>query len=364
MANVVTISGMFGSNRTYFADSPVVITISGLAWPSSSPFTIVRLEVIYDGLTVGEFRADTAGQTSISFDISSALRALWSDYDFSDELAKGNMMLSSLIALTSTRLMRSYSLCVHTEYISSDGVFTETTCEDSSHNTVIPGGYCLLGGFTEMERSVITNPAEYADVSHLNQTNLRYGDASTKPTTTPERIGRTSITSWVDVAPGQTVSKFYPYSANPGQDSADPHAPMVLRDSSLYVDFLFVNRRGAVETCSGQTMEAMGISVDTQQYAHVERPSFTPSRSLTAISRGGRRSWNMSSGLQTRDWAEWWAMEFLKARRWWMRYPIGKAYGTYVPVIVTPANSLTPIYDRSKQQMPSVDFTVTMALEG
>jgi hypothetical protein len=111
-------------------------------------------------------------------------------------------------------------------------------------------------------------------------------------------------------------------------------------------------------------LEALGISVDTNHYARVERPTFRPSRSLMAISAGGRKSWNMSSGHQTREWAEWWTMEFLKSRQWWMRYPVGEATGTFVPVIVEPGKKEIDIYDRSKQQMPSVEFTVTLALEG
>ena len=67
----------------------------------------------------------------------------------------------------------------------------------------------------------------------------------------------------------------------------------------------------------------------------------------------------MSSGHQTREWAEWWTLEFLKARQWWMRYQ-----GSFVPVTVEPAKKSTNIYDRAKQQMPSVEFTVTLALEG
>jgi hypothetical protein len=115
-------------------------------------------------------------------------------------------------------------------------------------------------------------------------------------------------------------------------------------------------------------MEAMDIDVQTETYARTERPSFAPNRTLAAISKGGRRSFSMSSGGQTRDWAEWWTAEFLMAKRWWMRVnDKGKPSGTgtiFAPVIVTPAKKQTSIYDRTKQQMPHVEFTVTMALEG
>jgi hypothetical protein len=67
----------------------------------------------------------------------------------------------------------------------------------------------------------------------------------------------------------------------------------------------------------------------------------------------------MSSGRQTREWTEWWTLEFLMARKWWMKYQ-----GSFVPVIVEPAKKSNGIYDKAKQQMASVEFTVTLALEG
>lgn len=400
--NVVTVSGMFGDGKTYFADSPVVIDIDGLQWPESSPFNIVRVEVVYkrpssggqyELIMVGDFKADTGGQSSISFDVSSALKAIWSDYDYDaagKEIATANAALTAGTGKFYERDMRGYVLRIYTEYLSSDdgGVYTTTQCSvviDDVEYTDIPGGRCLMGGMTEWERSLIENNAN-RDVSHFEHTGLRNGDASTKPTNSPERVGSDSITSWVDVQQGFTNSIFYPatYNNGTGEDD-DPsdreagtrrpdgkvvyegHAPIVLRDSQPYVDFLFINRRGAVETCSGMTKEAMGISVSTQQYSRTERPAFRPTRSLTAIGSDGRRSWQMSSGYVTREWAEWWAMEFLggKRKQWWMLWQgPGLSSPRYVPVTVKPAKSDTSIYDKTKQQMPHVDFTVTLALEG
>ena len=350
-----------GQIHTYFADSPVVIDISGLEWPQASPFNIVKVEVVYKKTTVddeyelipvGSFREDTNGQSSISFDISTALQAIWAEYDFAGELAAAASPRSY------QRGYRAYILRIYTEYLNDDGVFTQTQCGDEHGNTDIPGGQCSLGWLTEWERANI-GQKENADVSHWEHTNLRFGDASTKPLTSPERVGSQSITSWVDVHTDGTQSVFYPATATPAPDGQTVHAPMVLRDSVPYQDFLFVNRRGAVETCSALMKEALGIEVETQHYSRIEGPSFKPNRTVMAIAKGGRRSWNMSSGEQTREWAEWWTMEFLTARQWWMLYK-----GAYVPVIVEPAKKQTSIYDRTKQQMPSVEFTVTLALEG
>ena len=378
---------MFGEGHTYFADSPVVIDISGLDWPDTSPFNIVRVEVVYkkpigndqyEMVKVGDFHEDTGGQSTARFNIATALKTIWSDYEYADEVAQAQAAMTANAGQSIERPMREYILRVYTEYMSSDdgGVFTTTQCAvviDGVTYTDIPGGQCLTGGYTEWERSLIDDMAN-ADVAHLEHTGVRYGDASTKPVSSPERVGSNSITSWVDVKEGYTKSIFYPAGTTPEADDVagsqqgwTGHAPIVLRDSQPYVDFLFINRRGAIETCSGLTKESLAISTETKQYSRTEGPSFKPTRSLMAIGSDGRRSWQMSSGLVTREWAEWWTQEFLNGKRkqWWMLWQgPGLAAPRYVPVTVKPAKSDTSIYDKSKQQMPHVEFTVTLALEG
>lgn len=367
MANTVTVSGMFGAGNTYFADSPVVIDISGLAWPPSSPFNIVLVEVVFDGKVAGSFRNESGGQPDISFDISSALHAIWSSEPFNAETAAASAAVRDETedGQAASRPMRSYYLRIYTEYLSTDNVFVTTQCQDEYGNTDIPGGQCLLGGYTEWERSLITEKAD-ADVSHLEHTGVRNGDASTKPASSPERVGKSSITSWVDVQAGFTRSIFYPASHEPEPDDTpsaaegwNGHAPIVLRDSVAYADFLFLNRRGAIETCSGNVLKALNIDVETEQYYRRECPTFSPKQVVTSRATGGRRSWLMSSGGQTREWATWWTMEFLMSSRHWMLYK-----GRFVPVTVSPAKKSTSIYDQTKQQMPHVDFTVTLTLEG
>lgn len=343
--NTVTINGMIGEDLTFFANSPVVVNVSNLNFPGESSIKVVRLKVLSDGVVVGEFPAEAADTESLSFDISSALRAIWADDDLDDVIDSAMAPITqSGGQIMPTRLARAYTLIVCRDYIdSTDGEYSTDESQEYA------GGSCLPGGMTELERSV----AVYEDVSELVNSNPVFGDASTKPITSPEMVGIDSITSFVELSKDGITSYFYDPS-----ESVD--APTVLRDDSVnYIDFLFLNRRGAVETCSAQMLEAMNIEIDATQYALVERPSFRPKRSLVATATGGRRSWSMSSGHQTREWAEWWTMEFLMARKHWMRYN-----GTYVPVTVTPAKKQIGIYDRTKQQMPSVEFTVTLSLEG
>lgn len=345
----VIVTGMTGSGRTFFADSPVVVAVQVTGWGRQSPFTIVRLEVRYGGRTVGRFQADTGGQTTMEFDISTALKAIWSDYDYQAEVERADAQTDGPL-----RAARAYTIEAYSEYLDTDGELVTASSGE------IEAGRCVRGGYTEWERRKIGSALQ-GDVTAVSNTNFRNGDASTKPTTSPERVGSDSITSWTDVTPQGTQTYFYGPSVTGASDRTAPHPPLVLRDSVPYADFLFLNRRGAVESCSAQTLEAMQIEKDAKQYSLIGRPAFVPSPSLTAIGTDGRRSWPMSSGRQTREWCEWWTMEFLggKRRRWWMRYQ-----GSYVPVIVEPAKKQTTIYDRAKQNMESVEFTVTLALEG
>ncbi len=371
----VTISGMFGNGKTYFADSPVVINIEGLEWPESSPVTLVMVNVLYQSNVVGRFRIDAVGRSSVTLDISSALRALWSDIDYADAIDAANRVARGESPMDIfTLYYRQHSLIVYAEYISpSDGEIVTTSSGE------ITGGNSLPGRFTEWERHLAGSSVN-ADLSTLDGTNLRFGDASTKPTSSPERVGRDSITSWLDFDRENhgedrvfAATVFVSSGVSPEPDSPDSHAPLVLRDSVPYVDFLFVNRRGALETCSAVMEESMSMDAETKEYGHPEGVSFVPERSMQDIASGGRRSWSMSSGHQTREWLEWWVSEFLMARRRWMLYTYKRfnsstqQYVTeraYVPVTVKPAKKSNTIYDCSKQQMESIEFTVTLALEG
>lgn len=348
---------MFGTDHTYFAGSPVVIDIKGLEWNSVSPFDIVKVNVRDDsGNLIGDFHADTGKQTEISFDIQSALRVIWADYDFTNEVAAATAAVTAttVAGQSCTRDYRGYSLELYTEYLdSTDHEMITTQCQ------ITPSaGRCMIGAMTEWERYNIVKK-EDADASSLEHTNLRNGDASTKPSATPERVGANSITSWVDVNNNGTTCVYYHPKATAADDSDTAHAPIVLRDQQNYQDFLFVNRRGAVETCCALTKESMNIDFDVDSYNRIERPTFIPKRSLFAIATGGRCSWEMSSGYVDRLWAEWWVKEFLMGQRHWMR--IGERY---VPVVVEPSKKSIGIYDRTKQNLPHVDFSVTMALEG
>ena len=353
--NIINVGGQLAPGNTNFTNSPVIVSVQDIPWAGiDSPIKIVRIQIKVADEIAGEFSIDTNGATSVQLDVSTALRAIWSDYNYATELAECAKALNDnngSSIYSAIRDAKPVSLTVSLEYLdTADGTMHKISSE------TFDGGQCIHGGSTEMERSL---GIVGTDITTLDGSNPRNGCASTKPQSSPERVGVDSITSWVSVGEEGTKQYYYPASVTSLTDQTYPPPPLVLRDTVPHVDFLFVNRRGAVETCSGLMKEAMNIEVESTQYARAENPTFSPVRTLTAIASGGRRSWAMSSGHVTRGWAEWWVLEFLMARQWWMRYK-----GLFVPVTVTPSKKSTTIYDRTKQQMASVEFTVTLALEG
>lgn len=312
------------------------------------------------------FYAEVGADTSIDFDISTGLRALWANYTFGDELRAAQDAASGAVdtAQVADRACMVYKLHANTEWIDTDGLHEGQEYESSQES------YGLLGGWTELERYTgVGQPNIESMIGYIGGRAAVL--ASTKPTETPEKIGEKSIVSegMITYQDAQTAGSpvihrqiFHPYKEEGFiASSFTVNGHTYVRDADHdYVDFLFINSRGAMESCSATMLKALNIKVDSQVYAHTERPTFIPSRSLLTLQLGGpRRDWLMSSGYQTREWAEWWTCEFLRARRCWMLVD-----DLYLPVTIEPAKNAVSIFDQTKQELPHIDFTVTLALEG
>lgn len=338
----MTIGGMTGGQ--YFAGSPIVVELGSFGFPASATFKQVTLEVstTFMGKTLTyPFTAEVGSEDTLKFDISSALRAAMSQYDFAEELSAGNAAIGGTQG-TVQRSAASFTLNAYTKYMLDGILYTGTRMSNS-------GGKAVLGEWSEVER-------------YLGATQSLSGSpvaATTKPTADVERVGADSVITSVIIANGTTETIFKNASAE-ASDAFTLQGRTVLRDSNQnYIDFLFVNSRGAVEGVSALMRESHNYNTKTTEQTLITGPDFAPTRSTTAYADASRSHWPMSSGWQTREWLAWWATDFLRARRWWMR--IG---GRFLPVTVKPDKESVEIYNRQKQEAHSVDFTVTLALEG
>lgn len=123
--------------------------------------------------------------------------------------------------------------------------------------------------------------------------------------------------------------------------------------------FLFVNSYGVFETISVLTREAMSYEVASARHSLSQSPSYTPKPSIAAYKQGGGAVWQMSSGYVNRDWADWFASEFLMARHYWMQHD-----GKWLPVVVEPDGDTVMVYDSNDPSLMAVNFTVRSAVSG
>ena len=337
----MTIGGITGQ---YFAGSPIIVTLGEFGFPANATFKQVVLEVtttFQSNTAMYPFTAEVGSEASLSFDISSALRAAMSKYDFASEVAAANAAIGGTQG-TVQRSAASFTLSAYTKYMLDGILYTGSTITNN-------GGTAVLGEWDELER-------------YLGNTQPLGGSpvvATAKPTADVERVGADSVITTLVNDTGTTEMKFRNASAESAA-AFTRQGRTVLRDSEQeYVDFIFVNKRGAVEAVSALTRESLTYKVKTTEKTLVTGPTFVPSRSTTAYAEPTRGTFKLSSGWQTREWLAWWATDFLRARRWWMR--IG---GRFLPVTVKPDKESVEIYDRAKQEIHSVDFTATLALEG
>lgn len=123
--------------------------------------------------------------------------------------------------------------------------------------------------------------------------------------------------------------------------------------------FLFVNSYGVFETISVLTRESMGYEISSTRHSLSHSPSYTPKPNISTYKQGGGAVWQMSSGHVNRDWADWFASEFLMARHYWMRHD-----GKWLPVVVEPDGDTVVVADNNDPSLMAVSFTVRSAVSG
>lgn len=299
-----------------------------------------------------------ADKPAYSLDVRTAYQSYYFDYDFRREAIMANAVITfggaNVVSFKRAAVQGSFSAAM--SYIDQSGIKQQTTVIEDELS------YVFLGRFTEMERLVRAEQGAASIAADIDP-ETDYAVATTKPNK-PELIGADSLfVVSCFVADGE--SEDAPPALETRMVSKDVSDTTHLgrtfvRDASRhYTDFLFVNSRGAIESCSGVALDSMEITATTKHYHHIQGVSFSPERPLFSIADGGQRSWDMSSGYVSRAWAEWWTLEFLRAPQWWMR--IGDRY---YPVTIEPSKKNLGIYDRTKQSMSHIDFTVTLAYEG
>ena len=348
MAHRITLSN--NTTQYYFAGSPVVVTVQvdNNTFPESASLRRMNIlvECLYsisghDYRSSFIFSGESDNGESFTADISTALRAAMSRREITP-------------ASTAIGPRVDFKVTVYASWL-QDG--EEQTERDTDRQVVSPSEEdeedyemyrALSGMFTEMELLEIGR----------NRIPL-YMDFSTKP-------AEGGI-----VYPGHRILYAELLSEGPRTSSSvvepeqgeetwqyEGRTYYIEREEKCF-SFLFLNRRGQIEDACCISYDSLQYNIDKKEYEQHGLPSETPVASLRGARPAIRRSYLMSSGYCSQEMADWWITEFLASEKYWLMMD-----NKWIPVSVAPSNKKITEYDRANPGACSVNFTVTLGLEG
>lgn len=131
------------------------------------------------------------------------------------------------------------------------------------------------------------------------------------------------------------------------------------RTNTHGVHFLrFINGFGAVENISVRAKDKLSYEVSGDTHSLVQGISTRPTDRRYATKSQPVGVYELSSGYVPKQWAEWYVQELLTSPRVWIQ--LG---GKWVPALIESEDDCV-IYDRTKPEMPHVDFTLRLAIDG
>lgn len=131
------------------------------------------------------------------------------------------------------------------------------------------------------------------------------------------------------------------------------------RTNTNGVHFLrFINGFGAVENIAVRAKDKLTYEVRGETHSLVQGISTRPSDRRYASKSQPVGVYELSSGYVPKKWAEWYVQELLTSPRVWIQLA-----GKWVPALIEAEDDCV-IYDRTKPEMPHVDFTLRLAIDG
>lgn len=337
------------------AGSPVVLVLDSVmnGFPSNSSFRQVEI-------TVSVARVDTGGVGSFVFlvdavsdrlciDIASALRSMLFDiaYDY------GWMERETVVYPSLTFKVE----CREKYMVDGNILFGET-------NTFMTGSRAVPGRVSEVDRLRLTS--SIAD----SYGSLRF---TTKPKSDMEIVPLGEYVATYSIgAEGGVVGTSRHMNTEGLHTLSDGRKVYVVPDDGAIFPLRFVNSMGVLDTATAICKEALSYNIQTESYSVTKHPDNLIPSGMDALKSGGRGKLSLSSGFVSRQWADWWTEEVMRATKCWIRY--GSRYvkngdelslaPMWVPCIITPKDDEVVVYDRRSQSVCYVEFEAEICNEG
>jgi len=324
---MATVSLASGSK---FIGCPVVFNVTPGSVPAGATFHRVRVVVTVNGQAF-VFSTPVSGSGSIPIDISSALRAVADNHNFSaDGLSYpgfGNASGDKIEA--------------YDDYL-VNGV--------ENHSAVSTGtlsGPYYIGRLTDRERLTNERPTYYSrkpyrsspEIVHVGKTLVIPGAYSAGPNATTMNI--TANTAPANIHGESVAVSYYPIAA--------PKDSYELR---------FINTLGVHESLHVTCLRQTEVNIKNDFYSIARLETLTQFSRGVAVKQNDYEQWKMSSGPLDRAWQQYYLHEPLMAKWAWL-----KVDGQWLPVHIVPGDTTKGI-DRSKGDALTVEFTIRFDING
>ena len=319
MATIDT-SGISGSK---FIGCPIVIPVRPGSIAGNPVFHRVRLKVDVTGSGSGtfEFTTPVNGQSLLNFDISSALRTVADQYQY-------------------TASPVSYPTYGYTATAYDDYMIDGEAKEGMLDSTTADSGF-YLGRLTDRERLTGERPVAWSrkpvqkadctpEVVFVGCEYLLAGAFSQAPSVQTQTI-----------AAGGATQRTYPI--------AKPRDGYELR---------FINSLGVHESLHVQCLIGGETAIATDRHVITRQETVTQFSRGVSIKQNDHERWKMSSGPLDRAWQQYYLHEPLMARWAWL-----KVDGQWLPVHILPDETV-PGIDRQKASLLEVPFTIEFDING
>lgn len=339
------------TSGSVFAGNPITFTITPSVATKPS-FHRVIVEVHFDDGT-GSYETNkltipvTTEGRDVSLDISSALRILLDNYEYT--------------AIPTTYPVVSWYIKAYDEYMDNNGEVHTNVGEVYYPQKPVSGGStnlrCIAGAFSDIERlkSGVTKAVTLL---------------SCKPTATHEIavVGESFIYP-VSYSAAQNLASSSSLTApasreqeitKEGAQSIQGHPIYALPslEADTRTTFRFINRFGCLESISVPKSYSQKMSVESTQYTKSIQETFNQFSRAAIKKQNDRESWLYQSDPLTKEWQQWYLHEFLMSEHVWL-----KANDTWLPCTISLEDEIT-IKDETTKNMYSVSFTATLGING
>lgn len=318
--------------------TPITVPVTSGVIAGQPTFRRVRLQVVINSTKEFDFaRPVTADGEVVNMDVSSALRAVAEQYEYTPTDLNPYTWLPPVEPGEEPVAIQTYPH-YDMQMRARDEYLMDGEERHGSWTEMVDTGWYLVGQLTDRERLTDARPAKY----------------SRKPSTSREICFSGSVHLIASGTSGEPSvgSINVPTGASGGANIygiAKPKYGYELR---------FINSLGVHENVFIHHLPSSEAPVQTDRYTIARQETLRKMSRAVVVKKNNREVWKFSSGPLDEAWQRWYIHELLMAQTAWLLVD-----GAWIGVNVVPEETIV-IADRAKQDIHEVQFALEFDING